>query len=101
MIIKRVEGWSFSFGGEVHSGWLPPHAAIPLPTPIEHEVLDLTIEKCEGGFLLTWTARRSRDCPDVYPLKVGDSWHETIEGAEAAAQEWFGIERSHWTSTTA
>jgi hypothetical protein len=86
MIVKKVEGWQFTFGGEVHSGWLPPNAATPLPTPIEHEVLDVAIEKCEGGYLLAWVARRSATCRELLPLKVGDSWHETIEDAQAAAQ---------------
>jgi hypothetical protein len=95
MVIKKVEGWPFTFGGEVHSGWLPPGAATPLPTPIEHEVLDVAIVTCDGGYLLEWAARPSEICGKLLPPKVGDSWHETIDDAEAAAQEWFGIERKH------
>ena len=96
MILKRVEGWPVTFGGEVHSGWLPPNAATPLPMPIEHEVLDVTIEAEGGGYLLIWTARPSETCRELGPPKTGDTWHETVENAEAAAQESFGIEKHHW-----
>ena len=85
---------------EVHSGWLPPNAATPLPTPIEHEVLDVAIEKCEGGYLLTWAARPSETSRDLIPPKVGDTWHETIDDAEAAAHKLFGIEKQNWTNPT-
>ena len=98
MVIKKVEGWPFTFGGEVHSGWLPPNAAMPLPRPIEHEILDVTIEKCEGGYLLVWAARPSDTCRELLPPKAGDSWHETIDDAEAEAQNQIGIERRHWTN---
>lgn len=97
-VVKKVEAWSFAFGGENHSGWLPPNAATPLPTPIEHEVLDVIIEKNEGGYLLIWAARPSPTCHKSLPPKAGDSWHETIEDAEAAARDWFGIEERHWTT---
>ena len=33
MIVKRVVGLRIRIGGESHSGWLPPNAAQPLPTP--------------------------------------------------------------------
>jgi hypothetical protein len=96
MVVKKVEGWLFTFGGETHSGWLPPNAAIPLPTPVEHVVLDVTIEKCDGGYLLEWAAKPTATSRELLPPKVGDSWHESIDDAETAAQEWFGIEREHW-----
>jgi hypothetical protein len=52
MVVKRVDGWPVTFGGEAHSGWLPSNAATPLPTPIERDVLDVTIEKIDAGYLL-------------------------------------------------
>jgi hypothetical protein len=42
-IVKRVLAIPFTFGGEEHSGWLPPGAATPLPTPVQYVVLDVEI----------------------------------------------------------
>jgi hypothetical protein len=97
MILKKVEGWPFTFGGEPHTGWLPPGAATPLPTPVERELLDVSIEATDGGYLLCWAARPSPTCHDPSPPKAGDTWHQTIAEAEAAARETFGIEHPHWT----
>jgi hypothetical protein len=96
-VVKQVDGWPFVFGGEPHSGWLPPDAAMPLPTAEEHEILDVVIEQCDGGYLLVWAARPSDTCSEMGPPKTGDNWHETVEAAEATAQEFFGIERGDWT----
>jgi hypothetical protein len=98
MILKKVEGWPFAFGGEIHSGRLPPNAALPLPTPVEHELLDITIEEIDGGYLLIWAARPSMTYKALDAPKTGDSWHETIEDAELAAQEAFGVTSQHWTN---
>ncbi len=95
-VLKRVEAWPFTFGGEEHSGWLPPDALKPKPTPIEPELLDVTIGRADGGYLLIWAARPSATCREMLPPKTGDTWHETIEDAEAAAREYFGIEHEHW-----
>jgi hypothetical protein len=96
-VLKKVEGWPFAFGGEEHSGWLPPEAVTPRPTPVERELLDVQIESTDGGYLLTWAARSSPTCRDSLPPKTGDTWHETIEDAEAPARDAFGIEHEHWT----
>jgi hypothetical protein len=96
MILKRVEGLPVTFGGEIHKGWLPPNAAMPLPTPIEYEVLDVTIQTESGGYLLIWTARPSETCRESLPPKAGDTWYKSVEDSEAAAQEWFGIEKNDW-----
>ena len=96
MTLKKVEGWPFTFGGEAHSGWLPPGAAVPLPTPIEHEVLDVSIEATDGGYLLIWDARPSLTCDNARPPKAGDTWHATLADAEQAALKAFGIEHQHW-----
>lgn len=99
-VLKRVVGWPFMFGGDVHSGWLPPEAVQPQPTPVERELLDVAIERSNGGYLLTWAARSSPTCCELRPPKVGDMWYETIEDAEAAAREVFGIEHEHWNDVT-
>ena len=99
-VLKKVEAWPFAFGGEEHSGWLPPGAATPRPTPVERELLDVSIEREGGGYLLIWAARLSPTCRELRPPKVGDSWHQSIDGAETAARDEFGIEREHWTDIT-
>jgi hypothetical protein len=91
-VIKRVLGLPFRFGGEEHSGWLPPGAAMPLPTPIEDVVLDVEIEAIEGGFIFFWQSRDGS--------RIGDSWHRTLQEAEEAAREELGIERDQWISST-
>lgn len=97
MVIKKVNAWPFAFGGEAHSGWLPPNSTVPLPTPVEQELLDISIEGSDvEGYLLIWMARPSATCSEPVPPKSGDTWHETIEEAEMAARDIFGIERSHW-----
>lgn len=96
-VLKKVEAWPFAFGGEKHSGWLPSNAVTPKPTPVERELLDVQIESTDSGYLLTWAARPSPTCRELLPPKVGDTWHETIEDAEAAAHDYFGIEHEHWT----
>jgi hypothetical protein len=100
-IVKKVEGWSFVFGGEAHSGWLPPGAAMPLPTPVEHETLDVRIEATDGGYLLIWTARLSPTCRELRPPKAGDTWHQTLKDAEDDALESFGIQASDWIEVEA
>ena len=87
-VIKRVVGLPFQFGGEEHSGWLPPNAAQPLPTPIENVVLDAEIIFDGTGNLLCWQARHGN--------RSGDLWFETLARAEAAATEYFGIASEQW-----
>jgi hypothetical protein len=96
-VIKKIEGWSFAFGGNQHSGWLPPGAKTPLPTPIEHEVLDIEIEQIEGGYLLIWKARPSPTCSDMRPPKVGDNWLQSLSDALDEARRHFGIPIDKWT----
>ena len=78
-VIKRVLGLPFRFGGAQHSGWLPPGAITPLPTPIEDVILDVEIEAVDGGFLLIYQSRDGS--------KFADSWFQTLEQAEAAARD--------------
>jgi hypothetical protein len=98
MVLKKVDGWPFTFGGEAHTGWLPPGAAIPLPTPVEHERLDVAIEAADGDYLLIWTAQPSQTCRDAGPPKCGDTWHQTLAQAEEDARETFGIGHQHWNA---
>jgi hypothetical protein len=95
-VLKKVEAWPVEFGGEQHSGWLPPNAVTPRPTPVERELVDVQIESTDGGYLLTWAARPSSTCRELRPPKAGDTWHQTIEDAETAARVSFGIQHEHW-----
>jgi len=87
-VVKRINGLPFRFGGEEHSGWLPPGAAKPLPTPIEDVLLDLEIDAILGGFLLFWKSQDGE--------RFGDTWHRTLTEAEAAASSYFGIRQDQW-----
>ena len=77
------------FGGEEHSGWLPPGATKPLPTPIENVILDLEIEATEGSFILCWSSNDG--------LYSGDNWYEQLNDVVAAASDLFGVEPSQWS----
>jgi hypothetical protein len=87
-IIERISALPVRFGGVEHSGWLPPGAAKPLPTPIEDVLLDLDIVEEDDGFLLCWSSGDGRH--------KGDRWFERIEDARREAAEAFGAEQSLW-----
>lgn len=88
-------GIAHEFGGESHSGWLPPGAAVPLPAPIVSVTLDVTIESEsaeapeDGGFLLIAIAKD-------HPEYCSDFWFTTLEQAEEAGLEWFGFSTDMW-----
>ena len=89
-VLKRASGVSYEYGGEEHSGWLPPGVAIPLPTPIRRVTLDFTIEGDEGaGYLLVFAAREN-------PGFGNDYWFDDMADAEAMAAAWFGIGPERW-----
>ena len=89
-VLKRVSGVAYQCGGEEPTGWLPPGAAIPLPTPVRNLTLDMTIEDDGGsGVLLVFAAK---DDPNFH----GDYWFDDLTAAVAMAEEWFGIEQSRW-----
>lgn len=99
-MLKKVEAWPVTFGGETHRGWLPPEATPPQPTPIESELLDVTISHEAGGYLLIWSARPSPTSSELRPPKAGDTWHESIDDAEEAAFRYFGITHQNWRDAT-
>jgi hypothetical protein len=89
-VVKRASGVPYESGGLEHSGWLPPGAAIPLPTPVLRLTLDLTIEGEEReGYRLIFTAREA-------PGFGNDYWFKHLADAEAAAGQWFGIKPCEW-----
>lgn len=78
------------FGGEEHTGWLPPGAATPLPTPRELVTLDFEIQEDDGGYLLIWQGAEQRHC--------GDTWHASVRDALAQATLWFGLDPQEWSA---
>ncbi len=87
-VVKRISALPVRFGGVEHSGWLPPNAAKPLPTPVEDVLLDLEIVQDAGGYLLCWSSRDGR--------YVGDLWFARIEDAVGEATKDFGAEEEQW-----
>ncbi len=86
---KHASGIAHTYGGEEHRGWLPPGAAIPLPTPVRTVTLDMTIEAEGPGYLLVFAARED-------PEFGNDYWFDTLADAEAAALDWFGVGPDQW-----
>lgn len=87
-VLKQALGKQICFGGEEHSGWLPPNAALPRTTPVENAVVDVRILESDGGFILEWESRNPDD--------ANDSWHKTIGDAENQAEDQFGIRAADW-----
>ena len=87
-IIQQILGMPFRFGGVPHSGWLPPGAAVPLPTPMKDVLLDITIEECSGDYILLYCSQDGSEC--------GDTWHQSLADAENQAEMDFGVRRSDW-----
>jgi hypothetical protein len=93
-VIAEVHGIRLKVGGEPHSGWLPPSAAVPLPTPVREIVLDLRIEELErNSFLLIWDGEIASDS--------SDSWHQSLEDAMTVAEEEFGVRPVDWNLKSA
>jgi hypothetical protein len=87
-VIKQVLGHHVTFGGELHSGWLPESAAVPKPTPTNEVALNITIESDGGGYLLCWVSSDR--------AIAGDLWYQTLDDAERAASEDFGVTVNQW-----
>jgi len=86
--LKRATGLLVRLGGEESSGWLPPDAARPLPTPARDVLVDFKITSDgAAGYLLIFQAQDGSFC--------WDHWYESIEAAELAAHE-FGVAPSAW-----
>jgi hypothetical protein len=56
---------------------------------VRRVVLDLEIEQNESGYLLIASSRESG-------FRASDNWFESLQGAEQAALEWFGVPSSRW-----
>lgn len=87
--LLRVDAHACEFGGERPSGWLPPGAAVPLPTPVRRLTLDLEIATDGHGFLLLWQAREDASTR-------GDLFFDGLEEARAEAERGFGVRPDAW-----
>ena len=90
-LIKQKLGWQVAVGGDQSRGWIPKGATKPLPEPVREVSLDIRIEQDPGGFLLI-TSSTDKSI-------FGDTWHETLESAEQAALQEFGISSADWETT--
>jgi len=86
--MKQILGHQVIFGGKSHSGWLPQGAAMPNPTPTRDVALNITIEFDGSGFLLCYASEDGSF--------ANDTWHQTLEDAEQAAVENFGVRDNQW-----
>lgn len=86
--VKFLNGRQLRIGGIAHSGWLPPGAAKPLPTPVRELVLNLEILFDGHGYLLCYASADG--------TLFGDTWHESLADAEHAASLYFGIDFREW-----
>ena len=87
-IVKQIKGHHLTVGGESHTGWLPERATTPLPTPTRYVVLNITIEFEGSAYLLCYTSEDG--------AVANDSSHQTLEEAEQAAAEHFGVRADQW-----
>jgi len=87
-LLKQVLGKQIEFGGAEHTGWLPLNSAVPPPTHIEKDVVDVRVLETDGGFIVEWESENSE--------YSDDSWHATLADAQDYAQDQFGIEPAEW-----
>ena len=87
-VVKRISGYKLRVGGTQHSGWLPAGASRPLPTPVREVTFNFEIQFDGYGYLLCCVSKEG----DLY----ADTWHETLEDAEEAAAEQFGVTPEQW-----
>ena len=92
-MIRRILGIRHRFGGEEPTGWLPPVAARPLPTPIRDVTVDLSIESEGPGFLLIVS------CAEDGRLS-SDTWFDHLADAVEAAELEFGVRPEQWRQSS-
>ena len=87
--LKKVSGHVVRVGGTQHTGWLPDNASEPLPEPVRDLAFNIEIQSDgSSGYILCYESQEG----DLY----GDTWHQTLEEAEEAAAEWFGVRPEQW-----
>jgi hypothetical protein len=86
-IVKRARA-TVQEGGAEHSGWLPSDSSAPAPTPLRTVTYLVRILDIGSGFLLDYL---EEGAPHGF-----DSWFETLQDAERAARDEFGLQESDW-----
>lgn len=89
-LLKVIRERPVRIGGQQHTGWLAASAGRPLPAPIRDLLFNFEIQFDGYGYLLAYVSTDAT----VY----GDTWHESLEEAEAAALDNFGIAANEWKS---
>ena len=87
-IVKRISSHHVMVGGEEHFGWLPEGATAPLATPVRDVAFNIEIQFDGSGYVLQFLS----EAGDI----AGDTWHQTLEDAERAAREDFGVRNDQW-----
>ena len=87
-VIKAIKSYKVTIGGKQHTGWLPANALNSQPTPVQDVILNISIERYGFGYLLCYTSSDG----GIF----GDTWHETLNDAESAASEYFGVKPTEW-----
>ena len=91
-VIKAIKSYKVTIGGKQHTGWLPANASKPQPIPVQEVFLNISIEHDGFGYLLCYTSTDG----GIF----GDTWYETLNDAESAAFEYFGVKSNEWKSLT-
>ena len=87
-VVKQILGHHITVGGEPHSGWLPEGATTPLPTPARDVAFNITIEFDGSSYYLSFASEDG--------ALANDTWHQSLEDAEQAAAEKFGVHPDQW-----
>ena len=82
-VVKQILGHHVRLGGQSHSGWLPAGATTPLPTATTDVAFNITIEFAGSGYVLCYASEDG--------ALANDTLHQTLEDAEQAAAENFGV----------
>jgi len=86
-VVARVASRLVEVGGTIHSGWRPA-GSTPLPDPIRTLEFSFEIEFDGSGYLLLTQS--------VNGELFSDSWFESLEQAQSAALQDFGIRTEDW-----
>ena len=87
-VVKQILGYHVTVDGESHSGWLPEGASTPISTSTRDVALNITIEFDGSGYLLCYASEDG--------VLANDTWHQSLEDAEQAAVEYFGVRNDQW-----
>ena len=87
-LVKQVVEHKVTVGGYQHSGWLPLGASRPLPTPVREVLMNIEIQFDGSGYLLCYASTDGE--------LWNDTWHHTLEEAQDAAADMFGVEHDQW-----